>query len=125
MSIKPNRQKSKYGSRKVTIDGITFDSIREGKRYKELKLLERAGKISHLLRQTKFVLIPSQYETVTVNGKEKDRCIERACVYIADFQYLDKDGNLVVEDCKGFKTEAYKIKRKLMLQNYGIKIRET
>lgn len=117
--------KSKYGSRKVTVDGITFDSKKEAARYQELKLLERAGQISNLRRQTRFLLIPSQYETVTINGKKKERCVERACVYIADFQYLDKDGKLVVEDCKGFRTEAYTIKRKLMLLNYGIKILET
>nr|DAN03520.1 MAG TPA: Endonuclease [Caudoviricetes sp.] len=117
-------KKSKYGSRKVTIDGITFDSIRECNRYEELKLLERAGKITNLQRQVKYLLIPSQYEAVEVNGKQKNICVERACVYVADFIYME-NGLLVVEDCKGFKTEAYKIKRKLMLQNYGIKIRET
>ncbi len=116
--------KTKYGSRKIIIDGIVFDSIREGNRYAELKLLERAGKISGLKRQMKYLLIPSQYEDEVINGKNKRRCIERACVYVADFIYLE-DGELVVEDCKGFRTEAYIIKRKLMLQNYGIRIRET
>lgn len=118
-------KKSKYGSRKVTIDGITFDSVREGNRYRELKLLERAGKITNLQRQVKYLLIPSQYVAVTgKRGNQTNHCVERACVYIADFVYME-DGNLVVEDCKGFKTEAYKIKRKLMLLNYGIRIRET
>lgn len=116
--------KTKYGSRKIIIDGIVFDSIREGNRYKELKLLERAGKISGLKRQIKYLLIPSQYEDEVINGKKKRRCIERACFYVADFIYLE-DRELVVEDCKGFRTEAYIIKRKLMLQNYGIRIRET
>lgn len=117
-------EKTKYGSRKAVADGITFDSKRECNRYKELKLLERAGKISGLKRQMKYLLIPSQYEDEVVNGKKKSRCIERACVYVADFIYLE-DGKLVVEDCKGYRTEAYIIKRKLMLQNYGIRIRET
>lgn len=117
-------KKSKYGSRKVTVDGTTFDSVREYNRYKELKLLERAGKITNLKRQVKYLLIPSLYEIEIINGKEKRRCIERACVYVADFVYTEGD-ELVVEDCKGFKTEAYKIKRKLMLSDYGIKIRET
>ncbi len=118
------RPKSKYGSRKTVVDGIAFDSIREGSRYKELRLLERAGMITDLRRQVKYLLIPAQYETVTINGKEKSRCVERATVYIADFVYVEC-GELVVEDCKGFRTEAYIIKRKLMLQNYGIRIRET
>lgn len=117
-------KKPKYGSRKVTIEGITFDSVREGSRYRELKLLERAGKISNLRRQVKYLLIPSQFEDVAINGKEKTICVERACYYVADFVYSEND-KLVVEDCKGFKTKDYIIKRKLMLQNYGIKIRET
>lgn len=76
-------KKSKYGSRKVTVDGITFDSVREYNRYKELKLLERAGKITNLKRQVKYLLIPSLYEIEIINGKEKRRCVERACVYVA------------------------------------------
>lgn len=117
-------KKPKYGSQKVTIDGITFDSVREGSRYRELKLLERAGKISNLRRQVKYLLIPSQFEDMTINGKEKTVCVERACYYVADFVYSEND-KLVVEDCKGFKTDAYIIKRKLMLNVYGIRIRET
>lgn len=116
--------KTKYGSRKIIIDGIVFDSVREGNRYAELKLLERAGKIKKLRRQVRYLLIPSQYEAEAVNGKMKNRCVERACIYIADFVYMEGD-DLIVEDCKGFRTEAYIIKRKLMLQNYGIRIRET
>lgn len=76
-----------------------------------LRLLERAGKISDLKRQVSFELIPKQ------NG-------ERACSYIADFTYW-QDGQYVVEDCKGYRTEGYKIKRKLMLWVHGIKIHET
>lgn len=92
-----------------------FDSLKERKRYYELRLLERAGKISGLTCQVRFELIPAQYK----NGK----CVERACNYIADFTYWE-NGNFVVEDCKGFKTDVYKIKRKLMLQK-GYQIRET
>lgn len=106
---------SKYHSRKVTRDGITFDSMKECKRYQELALLERAGQISDLQRQVKFELIPSQ----RVNGK----VVERACHYVADFVYIE-DGQKVVEDTKGFKTKDYIIKRKLMLHVHGIEIRE-
>ena len=117
---------NKYSNQKVTIDGETFDSKREAKRYCELKLLERAGEIRHLRRQEKFLLIPSQYEEVVdAKGKPKQKCIEKECVYIADFVYQDaRTGELVVEDTKGVRTKEYIIKRKLMLYNNRIKIKE-
>ena len=111
--------RSKYGNKKVTLDGITFDSKREASRYAELKLLERAGQISGLELQKTFTLIPAQYEVI--NGKKK--CVERAVTYKADFYYWE-NGKEIVEDTKGFKTKEYIIKRKLMLNNYGIKIKE-
>ena len=107
---------SKYHSTPVEVDGIRFDSKREANRWFELRMLERAGKIEKLKRQVKYILIPSQYR----DGK----CIERECSYLADFVYV-KDGHLVVEDCKGFRTPEYKIKRKLMLQLYDIRLVET
>lgn len=125
------QRKTKYGSRKVTIDGIIFDSVREGNRYKELKLLERAGIITGLQRQVKYVLIPAQREfcnEIYTRGKNKGcfkpgKLLEKECSYIADFVYL-QDGKTIVEDTKGFRTEAYKIKRKLMLWVHGIRINE-
>lgn len=123
---------SKYHAKKVVVDGITFDSQKEAAHYKELKLLERAGKISNLQMQVPFVLIPAQYEeikTVTKTGKEKieKKLIERKTVYKADFVYT-KDGETIIEDVKGYKNstayEVYKIKRKLMLYKYGIRIVE-
>lgn len=117
---------SKFHSRKITADGITFDSRKEYLRYKELLLLERAGAIQKLQRQVKYLLIPSQFGMVDdpMTGRRKRVCLERECNYIADFTYHE-NGELVVEDVKGFKTPEYKIKRKLMLHNYGIQIRET
>lgn len=106
---------SKYHSKKITRDGMTFDSVKEHKRYQELALLERAGQVSDLQRQVKFELIPSQ----RIDGK----VVERACTYIADFVYY-QDGRKVVEDTKGFKTKDYIIKRKLMLHVHGIRIKE-
>ena len=108
--------KNKYQAHKVTYDGITFDSRKEYRRYCELKLLEKAKKISDLKLQVKFVLIPSQ----KINGK----LVERECAYIADFVYKDEDGKEVVEDTKGMRTKEYIIKRKLMLYLNGIRIRE-
>ena len=105
----------KYHNTPVQRDGKTFASKREAGRYAELKILERAGKISGLKTQVSYLLIPSQYE----NGK----CIEHSCKYVADFVYFE-NGQLVVEDAKGIKTDVYRIKRKLMLKEYGIKIKE-
>lgn len=96
------------------------DSKREAKRATELKLLEKAGVISHLQEQVVYELIPSQYRIV--NGKKK--CVERAMKYIADFQYVE-NGETVVEDVKGFRTEVYKMKKKLMLFIHDIQIKET
>lgn len=96
-----------------------YDSKREYYRALELKILERAGKISCLKEQVAYELVPAQYGIV--NGKKK--CIERSVKYIADFQYV-KNGETVVEDTKGFRTKDYVIKRKLMLYVFGIKIKE-
>lgn len=122
---------SKYNSRKVTTAEGVFDSVREYRRYQELCLLEKVGKITDLRRQVKFTLIPTQHETFerwsAKTGKRlKDgkRCAEKECVYLADFVYLDANGNTVVEDAKGCRTEAYIIKRKLMLAVHGIRVRE-
>ena len=107
---------SKYGNRKITTpDGITFDSAREFRRWQELKLLERAGQIQNLQRQVAYTLIPKQVR----DGKT----IERPCVYKADFVYTE-NGVDVVEDAKGARTKEYIIKRKLMLWQHGIVIRE-
>lgn len=106
---------SKYNNRKVTVDGLVFDSRKEYIRYRELALLQRAGQVSDLKRQAKFELIPSQ----KVGGK----VVERACTYVADFVYTE-NGKTVVEDTKGFRTKDYIIKRKLMLFVHGIQIKE-
>ncbi len=109
--------KSKYHNKKVIIDGIEFDSKKEANRYQELKLMQRAGIISDLQRQVKYVLIPSQ-------KGDDGRVVERPCTYIADFVYVDENGKKVVEDTKGYRTSDYKIKRKLMLYTHGVKINE-
>lgn len=124
-------RRSKYGNRKTVVDGIVFDSQKEAQRYRELLLLEKAGKISYLDRQTKFTLIPAQREPSTEmykrgrnKGKPKPgKLLEKECSYIADFAYFQGD-KYVVEDTKGVRTEAYKIKRKLMLERYGFQIKE-
>ena len=130
-------KQQKYRNKKVIVDGITFDSKREGRRFTELKLLQKTGEIKDLELQKAFVLIPAQYEYYERYGKKgqrlKDgkRCIEKSCVYIADFTYIDRaSGQTVVEDVKGYKDPSsagfakFVIKRKLMLYVYGIRIKE-
>lgn len=100
---------SKYGAIRTEIDGITFASKREAARYQELKLMECAKAIKGLELQPTYKLI--------VN----DRLI---CKYIGDFRYIE-NGQLVVEDSKGFKTRDYRIKKKLLHALYGLEVRET
>lgn len=112
--------RSKYHATKVKdLDGQTFDSKREFRRWRDLQLLERAGMIKDLRRQVKFVLIPAQ----RIGGK----VVERECSYIADHVYVC-NGETIVEDVKGYKGgqgyAVFVIKRKLMLYKYGIRVVE-
>ena len=104
----------KYQNRKTTVDGITFDSAKEARRYGELKLLERAGQITGLEIQPSFRIV--------VNN-----CL--ICTYKADFRYTTDTphvrGLVVVEDVKGMKTPVYRLKKKLMLAIHGVEIFET
>ena len=96
---------SKYHSKKVMVDGITFDSKKEANRYCELRLLEKAGKIKDLQLQQQFILQPPFRK----NGK-----LIRAITYVADFVYYDIERmKNVVEDVKGYKTKEYMLKRKM------------
>lgn len=123
--------RSKYRSRKQTVSGITFDSRKEARRFQELRLLEQAGKISNLRLQVKYQLIPPQrapsfdtYKSGPNKGRRKPgKLLEKECAYIADFVYTE-NGETVVEDAKGYRTDVYIIKRKLMLERYGIQIKE-
>lgn len=123
---------AKYNNKKITVDGETFDSSKEYYRYRELLLLERAGKINGLQRQVRYQLVPPQYDPVERYSqktghrlKDGKKLVEHGVYYVADFVYTLKDGTTVVEDTKGFKTVEYIIKRKLMLKEHGIKILET
>lgn len=126
------RIKRKYHNKKIAVNGITFDSRKEAERWLELSILKKAGEISGLQRQVKFLLIRSQREEPSekyLKGRKKGqfkpgKLLEKEVSYYADFAYFDKEGKLIVEDVKGVRTEVYKIKRKLMLERYGIRIRE-
>lgn len=118
---------NKYGARKITRNGETFDSAKEYSRYCELRLLEKAGEITDLKRQVPFELIPVQREPGTVGARgavKPGRVIEKSVVYNADFTYHE-NGVFVVEDTKGMRTKDYIIKRKLMLYIHKIRIKET
>lgn len=120
---------NKYHNSAVIVDGISFQSMKEARRWRELMLMESAGMIHGLTRQKKYVLIPAQREPDTVGkrgGKIKGKLIERECAYFSDFTYYDKNGREVVEDVKSpaTRTEQYKIKRKLMMYVHGIQIVE-
>lgn len=121
---------SKYHSKKITYDGMIFDSKKEMLRYRELKAMQAAGEIQGLQLQVKYVLIPAQYEMTgeyykkgAKKGKPKMKLVERECAYYADFVYSEK-GCVIVEDTKGMRTKDYILKRKLMLYMHGIRIRE-
>ena len=88
-----------------------FDSKKEANRWNELKLLERANIIHDLRRQVGFTLI------------EKSK-YGRKITYISDFTYYEND-QLIVEDTKGYKTDVYKLKKRLMAEKYGIEIKES
>jgi len=101
----------KYNASPITINGIRFDSRGEARRYNQLTLMEKAGKICELKLQPSFVL--------QKGFKDKNSQNIRPIKYIADFQYTEtSSGKNVVEDYKGVETESFKIKRKMFLFHY-------
>lgn len=108
---------SKYHARRTTIDGICFDSGAEAARWSQLNLMERAGMIRQLRRQVSYELVPSE--------RGPDGKTLRPMRYVADFVYTDASGREHVEDVKGVRTEAYKLKKRLMWHILGIAIEET
>lgn len=101
----------KYRNKKLTVDGVTWDSQKEYKRWYELNLLQKAGQISELERQVTFRL--------EVNG-------QLICKYIADFCYIE-NGKRIIEDTKSSFTKklpVYRLKYKLMKAIHGIEIRD-
>jgi hypothetical protein len=104
------RREHKYGARAITVDGHRFPSVLEANRYKNLKLLLRAGVIKDLKLQPRFVL----------DGPDSP-----IGAYVADFRYFERTHRAgavvwidVVEDAKGVETDVYKLKRALFLQLY-------
>lgn len=111
-----NYKQSKYKNKKVMCDGHKFDSIKERNYYLQLKVLEELGKLKDLELQKEYVLQPS----FKLNEKSY-----RKITYKADFVYFSLEDNKIhVVDTKGFKTEVYKLKKKLMAYVYQIEIEE-
>lgn len=105
------RKRHKYSARRCTVDGHTFPSQREARRYRELALLARAGDILNLELQPAWVL------------HAPGGC--KVCRYIADFRYIvASTGETVTEDAKGMKTPVYRLKKKWLLAEHGIAVRE-
>ena len=98
----------KYRNTPTEVDGIKFDSKAEARRYGELMLMMAAGEIGQVILQPRFV--------IAINGT-------KICTYVGDFEY-HRRGVRVIEDVKGVKTPAYRIKKKLMLAVHGIDIEE-
>ena len=106
---KNNRRPQKYGNVTVESTDGFFDSKAEYTRWCQLKLLERGGVIRNLERQVRF--------SFDLNGVH-------ICNYFADFAYFENDER-VIEDRKGVETDVFKLKAKMMLAFYGIKVRLT
>ena len=120
----------KYKNKKIEIDGIKFDSTKEGKRYLVLKQALYDGKIQDLKLQVKYELIPAIKEEYVEHLKTKDRVKTRTLqlpiTYTCDFQYM-KDGELIVEDVKAspkMLPKEFTLKEKLMFWKYRIRIKK-
>lgn len=113
--IVPKKQRV-MGTERTVVDGITFASKREARRYGELKLLERAGQITELKLQAPIELLGRNHPVMTDGGK--------VMTYRADFTYYDIILKaVVIEDAKGYPTDTYKMKRAI-LKAMGVEIRE-
>lgn len=123
------RSKSKYGNRKVEIDGMTFDSKLEGKVYQHLKLLLERGVISGLQIHPRWEIQPKLTEQYIKHLKTKDKLCERTVLqpihYTADFSFEYK-GEFCVIDVKGSKfaiSADFPLRVKMLKYRYGLDVR--
>lgn len=115
--METHMKRRKYGNVPCTVGAEKYRSQKERDRHQELKLLEKAGRITGLRREVAFVLAPA----VTIQGRRRP-----SLRYLADFVYVGGGPPvMIVEDCKGVRTEGYRIKRHLMKAVHGIEILET
>lgn len=92
------RKFNKYGNKRTVVDGITFASRKEARRYGELILLQKGRRISGLVCQP---VIPLMVAGVRI-GK-----------YIGDFAYIE-GGRQVIEDTKGIRTPVFNLKWRMV-----------
>jgi len=103
------KKATKYGSKKVTVDGISFDSITEAARYLELLDRQKRGEISGLLTQVPIAL--------------RDSNLKRIGLYNADLSYtIASTGEHIIEDVKGVRTAVFNLKAKMVAAS-GIDIK--
>lgn len=110
------RYMSKYNSTKIKVDNIEFDSKKEANYYLKLKMLLKSGEIKDLELQKEYIL----QDSFKINKKTR-----RKITYKPDFSYIStSDNKLHIVDVKGFKTEVYKLKKKLFEYKFGVEIEE-
>lgn len=107
----------KYGNKKTVIDGQVFDSQAEARRWIDLRLLEKAGRIAYLERQVVIELLPK------VKYSDARRATP-AVRYVADFCYVNVQGERVIEDVKGVRTPAYRLKKHMLKALHGLEVKE-
>jgi len=107
-------KRNKFGNRKVTIDGITFDSVAESKYYTQLKWLKQAKQIKGFKLQPRFLLQPA--------FKKHGRTI-RKIEYVADFEIHNLDGSVEIIDVKGKETREFLLKKKLYEKLYDLPLK--
>jgi len=103
------KKRSKYRNEKTRVDGITFDSQAEARRYSELKALQTAGEVQWFIRQPRFLL---------QEGFQKGDITFGKIEYVADFLICWADGSITVEDVKGMRTREYRMKRNMFEKRY-------
>jgi len=108
-------RRNKYGARKTVVDGITFDSAKEARRYMDLRILQAAGVISDLNLKERFDFV--------INGRTVKMRNGQAARYTCDFTYIE-NGVKIIEEVKGFKVRDYPLRRAIFEHLYGVKLRE-
>ena len=111
-----SKRRNKYHAKRVFEDGIMFDSKWEHKRYRELRLLQRAGEITELEVHPSYPIVWPESEMVPFRDEFK------ICTVILDFKYVDGNGKVIVEDTKGMRTALSNLKLKLVEVAHGIKV---
>ncbi|NKG34765.1 DUF1064 domain-containing protein [Acinetobacter junii] len=113
-------KRNKFNAQKIELDGMTFDSKKEHKRYIELKAMQQRGEIFGLEHHTKFELAPK-------TKLEGEKRVKPALRYFADFTYYISTGEYIVEDVKSAATRklaSYRNKKHLMKTVFNIDVRE-